>query len=287
MDRRTKIRLAKTPIVGRALLAVYRAQIAFASLRAPLANGLHWWWRSNEITNFTYDLDALNQRYLAALIADVLDVDPRAIERYLQELADDAPLRAHLAATTARSERGFLADTEVRFGRRIGWYAIARAIKPRVIVETGVDKGLGACLLTAALLRNRQEGCDGRYYGTDIDPGAGYLLCGEYAERGRILYGDSIRSLANLDETIDLFINDSDHSTDYEYREYLTVAGKLSKNAIVLGDNAHCSDRLLQFARETGRHFLYFQEKPVGHWYPGGGIGIAFHRRRGEPADDR
>jgi hypothetical protein len=151
-------------------------------------------------------------------------------------------------------------------------------MRPRVIVETGVDKGLGSCILTAALKRNKEEGFSGRYYGTDINPHAGYLLSGEYAQYGGILYGDSIESLGNLNEEIDIFINDSDHSPDYEFREYLTVRNKLSRRAIVLGDNAHCCDRLLKFSVETGRQFIFFQEKPLKHWYPGGGIGISFHR---------
>jgi hypothetical protein len=44
-----------------------------------------------------------------------------------------------------------------------------------------------------------------------------------------ILYGDSIESLAKLDESIDLFINDSDHSAEYEAREYITVGPRLSE----------------------------------------------------------
>ena len=171
-----------------------------------------------------------------------------------------------------------MADRDIQYGRRLGWYAIIRAVKPRVVVETGVDKGLGACVLAAALLRNAQEGQQGYYYGTDINPAAGYLLGGPYARAGRILYGDSIESLERLEETIDVFINDSDHSAAYEAAEYRTVQPKLSKTALLIGDNAHTTDKLLEFALETGRTFLFFKEQPAGHWYPGAGIGVAFRR---------
>ena len=86
------------------------------------------------------------------------------------------------------------------FGRRLGWYAVARAIKPRLIVETGVERGHGALLLCAALLRNGEEGAPGHYLGTDINPGAGYLLSGKYKAAGKILYGDSIMSLREISE---------------------------------------------------------------------------------------
>lgn len=90
------------------------------------------------------------------------------------------------------------------------------------------------------------------------------------------MYEDSIGSLNGLDKKNDLFINDSDHSADYEFREYLTIQDQLSPKAFVLGDNSHCTNKLSTFARTTGHNFLFFQENPKDHWYPGGGIGIAF-----------
>ena len=99
---------------------------------------------------------------------------------------------------------------------------------------------------------------------------------GPYREAGEILYGDSIESLQRLEGPIDLFINDSDHSAEYEEREYACIASKLSPGAVVLGDNAHVTDKLYQFASATGRRFLFFSEKPADHWYPGAGIGAAW-----------
>jgi len=134
-------------------------------------------------------------------------------------------------------------------------------------------------VLCAALLRNAKEGHPGRYFGTDLNPSAGRLLKGDYAAVGKILYGDSIESLDALDAKIDLFINDSDHSADYEYREYRTVWDKLTPAAIILGDNAHASNKLELFSRQMKRRFLFFKELPVKHWYPGAGIGISFPSR--------
>jgi hypothetical protein len=109
-----------------------------------------------------------------------------------------------------------------------------------------------------------------------LNPEAGYLLTAPYSQYGRILYGDSIQSLRALDHPIDLFINDSDHSADYEYREYKTIEAKLSPRALILGDNAEATDRLARFSSETGRSFLFFAEQPKDHWFPGAGIGISF-----------
>ena len=286
MNSDTKMRITRIPVMGWTVLAAYRAKLALANMRTPLVNSIRWLATSRETTNFTYDLDDLNRRYLAAMISDILTVDYSTIAEYFSELEGDTQLKQHVIRVTAASKLAAIADEYVRFGRRLGWYAVVRALKPRLIVETGVDKGLGSCILTAALKRNSQEGFEGRYIGTDINPNAGYLLTGEYARFGRIMYGDSIESLRTIADSIDVFINDSDHSADYEYREYLTIASKLSHRALVLGDNAHSCDKLLQFSLETGRQFVFFQEKPSRHWYPGAGIGFSFHRHSSmSPAD--
>jgi hypothetical protein len=82
-------------------------------------------------------------------------------------------------------------------------------LKPGLVVETGVDKGLGSVVLASALRRNRAEGFPGEYLGNDINPHAGFLLQETYALGGCIAIGDSIEMLKKLEANIDLFINDS------------------------------------------------------------------------------
>jgi hypothetical protein len=271
--------IVRTPVVGPLALFVGRARMALRYYYEPLSNLVRWLFRSKETTNLTYDLDTDNKHYLTSMIAHVLNCEYSTIAGFIDEIETDEALKKHIADVIAESPLGVVADREVRFGRRVGWYAFARAMKPALVVETGVDKGLGACVLTAALMRNRDEGYEGRYYGTDINPEAGYLLSGNYSELGRILYGDSLQTLEKLDGPIDLFINDSDHSADYEAAEYEAVARKLSEGAVILGDNSHVTGRLLDFSLNNRRQFIFFAEKPSGHWYPGGGIGISFRRR--------
>ena len=265
-------------MLGRTLLMGFRLRSGAIYASAPAKHFIAWLFTSREYTNYTYALTEINRRYLAAFVAQVTPASYADALAYIQELDSDADLKEHIREAIEASGEGRFADPDVRYGRRLGWYAIVRAVKPRVVVETGVDKGLGACVLAAALLRNAQEGHEGRYYGTDINPAAGYLLSGAYARAGRILYGDSIQSLERLDETIDVFINDSDHSATYEAAEYRTVQHKLSEAAVLVGDNAHTTDKLLDFALETDRRFLFFKEQPAGHWYPGAGIGVAFRQ---------
>ncbi len=264
------------PYAGRALIFLFRCKYGLTYARRPVKLFLKWLFTSNEYTNFTYSIGETNKYYLAAFVAHITDIEFGDAMHYLRELEHNNELRTHIEHAMSQNSKGLYSAPDIYYGRRLGWYAIVRAAKPKVVVETGVDKGLGSCVLAEAIRRNQQEGHPGYYYGTDINPDSGFLFGDAYKEYGQILYGDSITSLSAFDKTIDLFINDSDHSADYEAREYRLIEDKLSENAIVLGDNAHVTDALVMFAWSTGRRFLYFDEWPEDHWYPGAGIGAAF-----------
>lgn len=237
---------------------------------------LKWGIKSKEDTNFSYELTPNNILDLANTISVVTGKDFAVILSYINEAMNDKALSDHIISETKKSKFRKVADLRCDFGKRLGWYAFVRLLKPKIVVETGVDKGLGGVLLCAALLKNKAEGFEGRYFGTDINPEAGYLLSGIYKEAGEILYGDSITSLKNFKHPIDLFINDSDHSAEYEYKEYQAIKPLLAPGSVILGDNSHVTDKLGKFSRETNRKYLFFQERPKNHWYPGGGIGISF-----------
>lgn len=264
------------PPLYRPTMVPFRLMTALRHTCAGVGQTFKWSVTSREDTNFTYDLTQSNLNVLAQLLSVITGRDPAVCGAYIDEVMQDADLRSHIVNATLASRFHGHTDQVPRFARRVGWYAIVRLMRPRVIVETGVDKGLGSVLLCSALLRNRGEGFPGKYYGTDINPDAGWLLSGQYSEVGKILYGDSINSLRQLPDRVDLLINDSDHSAEYEAREYETVVEKLSNAALILSDNAHVSDALERFSRITGRSYLYFHEQPQDHWYRGAGIGFSF-----------
>jgi len=269
-------KLLKVPILNKILVFGYRFKLVFYNICRSMNLSLKWLFLSRETTNFTYDLTELNKIYLAQTIAFVTKKSYSEIKGYINEIESDSMLKKHIANETNKSHQKYKSDNTIYYGRRIGWYAVVRAIKPKIIVETGVDKGLGSCILTSALIKNNSEGYSGYYYGTDINSNAGYLLTKKYAKFGEILYGDSIKSLNNFNKKIDLFINDSDHSADYEYNEYLVIKSKLSKKGIILGDNCDATDKLIKFSLENKMCFLYFQENPNNFFKNGGGIGFSF-----------
>ena len=255
-----------------------RADYVLRATDLIASSALEWLLYSNENTNWTYDLTPRSLSHLANMVSIATKRPVDEIEAFITELKTDEDLKTHIAKTIldGPADRAGLADTIPRWSRRVGWYAVVRALKPKLLIETGVDKGLGSVLLCAALARNSTEGHEGRYIGTDINPSAGYLLCGPYLRFGEIRYGDSIETLQSITDPVDVFINDSDHNADYEYREYQTLAPLMHDSSVILGDNAHSTDMLMRFAAETDRKFLFFREPPQGHWYPGAGVGFAF-----------
>ena len=254
---------------------IYRRYMFATSYYRPKIKMIRSWaFKDTEDSNFYYDLETLNIEHMIHAISIITNIETKIIAEYIEEIRTDDWLKKLILKNLKSSD--YPKDTKVEFSRRIGWYAIARATQPKVIVETGVHNGVGACVLTRALMKNSEQGISGEYFGTDIDESAGQLLTSPLSDYGKILYGDSIKSLEKLNYTIDLFINDSDHSASYEYQEYETVNKMLNSNGIILGDNCHVTDRLSKFSLKTNRKFIFIPEKPKNHWYPGGGIGVSF-----------
>jgi hypothetical protein len=273
--RRLPLKLMQQPGIGRVAALPYRVYWSWRHVADPFQKWVRWLLRSREITNWTYALTPQNLDYLASFCSVVTGRPKDEIDGYIQELLTDRDLVAHVASVQASAPARRLADSEIHFGRRIGWYVFVRALRPRVVIETGLDKGLGAVVLCSALLRNGT----GHYYGFELHPEQGYLLSGPYAKVGTIINGDAITNLREFKHPVDLYVNDSDHTPGYEAAELEVVGGMLSESGVILGDNADYSDELFKFANRTGRQFLFFKEEPVNHWYPGAGIGVAFRQR--------
>ena len=120
-----------------------------------------------ELDNFTYPI--ANIAALADFIAEAFDTDPITVRRYIDELAGDEVLARALDA--ARNAVG--SNRSMPFGRRLGWYAIARLRRPELIVETGVHDGLGSTTLLRALQRNDAEASPGTLLSIDRRPAVG------------------------------------------------------------------------------------------------------------------
>jgi predicted O-methyltransferase YrrM len=266
-------RVAESRLAGVAALPLRAREVARCNAHLAKVSA-QWLVKSREHTNYTYNLTPLNREHLAWWVADVAAVDVETVRGYISELEEDRDLREHVEAATAASPRRRLADREARYGRRAGWYALVRALRPEHVVEAGTDKGTGACVFAAALIRN---GC-GELTTVDINPDSGYLVTGRYAEVTTRLIGDSVEVLSGSHSSVDMFLHDSRHTFEHELAEFRAIAPRLSWQAVVLSDNAHVTNALSHWSEAKRRQFLYFAEQPADHWYPGAGIGASFRR---------
>lgn len=262
------------PFIRRVVQIYLRRRRAVGSLQEKLRYAKSWSYKRTEFSNYYYALTPRNRKDLALLISHICHESLQNVEDYFSEIENDNLVKDILISF--RDKNPELRDSTMEIGRRIGWYAIIRIRKPKFVVETGVHHGVGALVINSALHRNRNEGYYGEYLGTDINPNSGELLVHPFNEHCSISIGDSIKTLQGLASSIDLFINDSDHSSQYEAAEYSSIEKKLSMNGMILGDNSHASDSLRAFSEKTNRHFIFFKEEPFNHFYSGAGIGISF-----------
>ena len=269
--------LLKFTAFGRLVMIPARfVLIALPRVGRQFLLAVKWAFTSKEYYNHSYHLTPLNKQYLASFIALVSGHEVTQIERFIAELDTNTELRGVLIRRNNESRDRHNTDNEPRYGRRLGWYALLRATKPRIVVETGIDRGLGTVVMAAALKRNADEGFPGVLYATDIVPDCGHLLVEPYKGFCRELIGDSVESLQKLNESVDIFLHDSNHEANYEWAEFLAIEPQLHRNSIVLSDNSRETSKLREFAARTNRSFLYFQDEPKDHWWPGDGIGCAF-----------
>ena len=247
------------------IVARYDAQV--------IGRSVDWLVHGRETTNFTYDLSPLNRSQLCWFVSAVSGADVGQVRGWMQELEDDSDLFRHLTDRLSSGPRRGISPQEPHWARRLGWYALVRATQPDHVVETGTHLGLGSCAIAAALLQNGH----GRLTTIDVDPEAGYLIGGRWANVIERRTGSSIDLLAELKD-VDIFLHDSLHTYAYESRELAAVERSLSEDAVVLSDNAHDSAALSDWAERAGRHYLFFSEQPGNHWWPGDGIGASWPR---------
>jgi hypothetical protein len=277
MPSKLRRRVANSPISRGVAVPLRTMMVARYDARV-VGRSVGWLVHNRETTNFTYDLNSLNLDQLCWFVSAVSGAEIGPVRSWMRELTDNKKLTEQLTGRLSSNPRRGICAKEPHWARRLGWYALVRATQPGHVVETGTQLGLGSCAIAAALLANGH----GRLTTIDTDPEAGYLIedpCGSVIDR-RI--ASSVDVLGELRD-VDIFIHDSLHTYDYETKELTAVEPNLSADAIILSDNAHDSSALSDWAERTGRHYLFFKEQPLDHWWPGDGIGAAWADRRLAP----
>jgi hypothetical protein len=231
-----------------------------------------------EVTNLTYEIENVGD--LVDFVSETFDWKRATVSEHVLEIQNDEVLRQQLRQRLrSRTDR----NPEPRYGRRIGWYAIVRGLRPRLIVETGVHDGLGSAVLLRALERNADDGAVGQLLGFDIDSRSGWLVDdGGQSRRFELVVGDTRETLGPRlsEDRVDVFIHDSAHDYDHERFELELALEHAGERFALLSDNAHASNALADLCHVHGLRYAFFKEQPLRHFYAGAGIGVGIQAER-------
>lgn len=189
----------------------------------------------------------LRDRALDAVVAEFEPLAAALRERY-----DRVPL-AFPAAYALADEAAFVL------------YALARLLRPRTILESGVANGHSTYALLHAA---RANGC-GRVHSVDVNPRVGVLLLDEerapwsltLLRRGH--EQQDLRALVASLPPVDLFHHDSLHTYAWQSFEFDTVA-RHSPGALIVSDDADGSFAFSDHCERTARRpVLLVDERKV------------------------
>ena len=254
-----------------------RLIIAMRTSLILIFNIIKWSFKSRETSTYTYLLSSLNTKYLIQTVSVVTKKTYSEIEGYFNEILSNEELRSYVVNKVKASNVRYKKDLRFDLASRIGWYAIIRANKSKVVVENGVELGYSAVVLCEAILKNISEGYPGRYYGLDINGNAGYFIKDDrYISIAKIIVGDALDSLSHFSESIDFYFSDGYRTFDYEQKEFEVLSKNTSLHPVIVTNKLKFSDALSDFSVIHRKQFITFQEDPLNHWYPGSSIGISF-----------
>jgi predicted O-methyltransferase YrrM len=155
---------------------------------------------------------------------------------------------------------------DIRLGRLC--YAVARALRPLAVAETGVCYGVTSAYLLAALEANGQ----GHLYSIDLPPlgengddFVGWLVPTHLRSRWTLQRGTSARLLRPLLKglrAIDLFIHDSLHTYRNMTEEFQAAWPALRGGGVLISDDVEGNPAFLQLMRAAKPELaLVIQEK--------------------------
>lgn len=225
-----------------------------------------------EVDNYTYDLE--NADEVAPFVAEALGIPLEEAARYVREAETDPELNEEL---TRRVRWRFDTKRRLPLGRRVIWYAVVRAARPQLLVECGVQEGLGSLVLLRALERNAADGANGRLLSIDPLPKAGWLVPGRLRERWQLVTAQSEQALPSALDGLEVgvLLSDSGGSYERELREYEIAHAHGSAGLLLIAGSADQTPALADFSARNGYRHTLFAERPRSHFYAGTGTAVA------------
>jgi len=180
------------------------------------------------------------------MLAKFLECDEDEIKNYLKEA--DEITRIMLKMIKIKNNFDTIQSTMLSPLRGPVLYVCIRALKPRIMVETGVSSGSSTHYILKAMELNGQ----GKLYSIDLPniglsvlpkgEKIGWLVPEQLKSRWTLILGRSQEKLLPLLyqlKTIDAFLHDSEHTYETMMFEYQAVWPFLKEGGILLSDDVH------------------------------------------------
>jgi predicted O-methyltransferase YrrM len=189
-----------------------------------------------------------------ALLARHTDIPYAELLRYRRELLDNREFQWHL--------KHCLGDIPYVFPGAAELYAVVRATKPRVIVETGVSSGISSAHILRALAANgtgtlHSIDLPNVQQGSGLPQGrtSGWIVPDSLQRRWTLHIGDTRALLPEVLGTLDrmdIFLHDSDHSYEAMLWEYEQALPKLEYGGLLMSDDIHLHSAWDDFCTKHG-----------------------------------
>lgn len=224
-----------------------------------------------EVESFSYELE--NEDEIICALARALDRPFDELARYASETREDPELN-ELLARHARWR--FDVKRRLPLGNRLTWYVIVRALKPELVVETGIYLGLGSLAVLRALERNRREGSVGELMSFDTLSGAGSIVRAQ-ARRGWHRFVGSTKDLllpAIEGRRVDILFQDTPHTEENQRFEFSAALSHAGPKLLLFDASGGTAPTLGTICAERCGAYYRMPLLSRGHVFPG--IDITF-----------
>jgi len=189
-----------------------------------------------------------------ALLAHHAELPCAQLMRCRRELRNDREFQGHIGRC--------LADVHYIFPEAAELYAVVRAVKPGVIVETGVASGLSSAHILRALAANgtgtlHSIDLPNVQQGSVLPAGrtSGWIVPDSLRGRWKLHIGDTRELLPGLLGTlgrVDIFLHDSDHSYEAMSFEFEQAFPRLEYGGLLMSDDTHLHTAWDDFCAKHG-----------------------------------
>jgi Methyltransferase domain len=184
-----------------------------------------------EIASFSYELE--NEPEVISGLAAALGHPEAELAAYAAETRCDSELNESL---TRHLRWRFDTKRRLPLGNRLPWYVLVRAVKPLLVVETGIYHGLGSLALLRALERNTQEGSPGELMSFDTLQDAGGMVREHLRQGWHRFVGPTQELLVPALENrrVDMLFQDTPHTEENQRFEFGAALANAAPNLLLL-----------------------------------------------------